>query len=69
MGHHLPPHPTHEGVFQQKSGSSADILYPSSPIDRPGGQQKQGHRVVLHDPGEGVNEMCQVQICNYNHSI
>ena len=27
-------------------------LYPSSPKNWPGGQQQQGHEVVLHDQGE-----------------
>ena len=41
--------------------NSANILYPSSPIDRPGGQQEQGHGVVLHDPGEVNHEPLEVE--------
>ena len=33
-----------------------DPLYPSSLKDCPGGQQEQGHGVVLHDPGEGYQK-------------
>ena len=36
--------------------SSNDPLYPSSLKDSPGGQQEQGHGVVLHDQEEGYRE-------------
>ena len=32
--------------------SCNNTLYPSSPKNWPGGQQQQGHEVVLHDQGE-----------------
>ena len=55
MGHHPIKECSSKKVLMMRK-SWNDPLDQPSPKNWPGGQQEQGHGVVLHDPREGYQE-------------